>query len=69
MNRLISISKAAKILGVSISTLRRWEAEGKITSESRHEGGHRRYDLSKIKPESFRISPDRRKTIAYARVS
>lgn len=69
MDRLISISKAAKLLGVSISTLRRWESEGKISSEQRQDGGHRRYDLAKIKPESFRLSPDRRKTIAYARVS
>jgi len=68
MNRLVSINKAAKILGVSISTLRRWEWEGKITSE-RTTGKHRRYDLAKLKPESFRLSPDRRKTIAYARVS
>ena len=68
MNRLVSINKAAKILGVSISTLRRWEWEGKITSE-RTTGKHRRYDLAKLKPESFRLSPDCRKTIAYARVS
>jgi putative resolvase len=68
MDRLVSINKAAKIFGVSISTLRRWELEGKITSE-RTTGKHRRYDLAKLKPEFFRLSPDRRKTIAYARVS
>jgi len=68
MTRLVSINKAAKILGVSISTLRRWELDGKITSE-RTTGKHRRYDLAKLQPESFRLSPDRRKTIAYARVS
>lgn len=69
MDRLVSISKAAKLLGVSISTLRRWELEGKISSEPRDKSGHRRYDLAKIKPESFRLSNDCRKTIAYARVS
>jgi len=69
MDRFISISKAAKLLGVSISTLRRWESEGKISSEPRTGSDHRRYDLAKIKPESFRLSPDCRKTIAYARVS
>jgi putative resolvase len=70
MDRLISISKAAKILGVSISTLRRWEKEGKISAEERHDTSeHRRYNLAKLKPESFRLSQDRRKTIAYARVS
>lgn len=69
MNRLVSISKAAKILGVSISTLRRWESDGKISAERRDASSHRRYDLAKINPESFRLSSDRRKTIAYARVS
>src|SRR5579871_1885801 len=69
MDRLISISKAAKLLGVSISTLRRWESEGKISSEIRHAGGHRRYDPAKLQPELSRLSSDRRKTIAYARVS
>lgn len=29
----ISIKKASEMLGVSISTLRRWEEEGKIISE------------------------------------
>jgi putative resolvase len=69
MDRLITISKAAKLLGVSISTLRRWEKEGKISSENRHAGGHRRYDPIKLQPETFRLSSDCRKTIAYARVS
>lgn len=69
MDRFVSISKAAKALGVSISTLRRWELEGKITSERRGNKEHRRYDLSKLKPETFRLTSDCRKTIAYARVS
>ena len=30
MDRLLRIGEASKILGVSISTLRRWEKEGKI---------------------------------------
>ena len=42
-----TIGKVAKELGVTIDTLRRWEKEGKITSE-RTVGGHRRYDLEQV---------------------
>ena len=68
MNRLVAIGKAAEELGVSISTLRRWEKEGKLTSQ-RTELGHRRYDLSQIKPEQYHNKLDERRTLAYARVS
>lgn len=68
MDRLISIGEAAEVLGVSITTLRRWETEGKLTPE-RTAAGHRRYDLSKLKPEIFHAASDERRTVAYARVS
>lgn len=70
MKKLVSIGKASEILGVSIQTLRRWESEGKITSE-RTLKNHRRYDLNSIAPElTHKKSMDHsRKTIAYARVS
>ncbi|MGF7158290.1 IS607 family transposase [Bartonella heixiaziensis] len=69
MDRFIGIGKAAQVLGVSISTLRRWEGEGKIISEHTA-GGHRRYDLSKLRPELFHSRElSQRKTIAYTRVS
>ncbi|EJF74208.1 hypothetical protein MCO_01834 [Bartonella sp. DB5-6] len=61
--------RTLKLWGVSISTLRRWEGEGKIVSEHTA-GGHRRYDLSKLRPELFHSRElSQRKTIAYARVS
>ncbi|WP_139193062.1 MerR family transcriptional regulator, partial [Anaerobacillus alkalilacustris] len=47
---MYTLKEAANILGVSSSTLRRWEKEGKITS-TRTSGGHRRYtteDLSNV---------------------
>lgn len=69
MNRIATINEAAKVLGVSICTLRRWEQEGKLIPE-RTKGGHRRYDLSKLRPEQFHQADDgNRITIAYARVS
>ena len=43
----VSIGQAAKELGVSQETLRRWEAVGKIEVE-RTPNGHRRYDLAKL---------------------
>jgi predicted site-specific integrase-resolvase len=33
MDRLVAISKASEVLGVSITTLRRWETEGKLIPE------------------------------------
>jgi len=69
MERLIGIGEAAQALGVSITTLRRWEATGKL-SAIHTAGGHRRYDLAKLKPEMFHAAaPAERSTIAYARVS
>src|SRR5215475_6003958 len=69
MERIVSISEAAEALGVSITTLRRWEAAGKLVAEHTA-GGHRRYDLAKLRPELFRAAEAAsRKTIAYARVS
>ena len=66
--RYVAIGVASKALGVSIATLRRWEAAGRIVAE-RTAGGQRRYDLAALKPEVFRAEPGDRRTIAYARVS
>jgi putative resolvase len=71
MNRLVAIGEAAKILGVSITTLRRWEKEGKLLPEPSN-STHRRYDISKLtpkQPSTQQFITDSRKTIAYARVS
>ncbi|PWI58415.1 IS607 family transposase [Sulfoacidibacillus thermotolerans] len=69
MDRLATIGEASKILGVSISTLRRWEKEGRLQPDEITPGGHRRYDLVKLRPELFRLQRSDRKTVAYARVS
>lgn len=43
----LTISEAAKSKGVSVSTLRRWESEGKLIPE-RTANGHRRYTISQL---------------------
>lgn len=60
----ISISQAAKLKGVSTSTLRRWETEGILIPE-RTANGHRPYDLNQL----LGIKKDLSFTIGYARVS
>ncbi len=70
-----SIGEAAEMIGVSISTLRRWEKEGSFLSDFRTNGGHRRYCISRIRSEVLDISDastgntSNRKTYIYARVS
>ena len=69
MSRLLSIKQAANQLGVSVSTLRRWDETGVLVAQ-RTPKGHRRYDLSKINPNLTRNKVEQqRKTIAYACVS
>jgi len=66
----ISIGDAAKELGVSVDTIRRWSDQGKIRCE-RAPSGHRRFylaDLKRIQPRDLKQSEDRA-TINYARVS
>jgi putative resolvase len=60
----LTISEAAKLKGVATSTLRRWEAEGKLIPE-RTQNGHRRYDLAAL----LGIKGELSYTIGYCRVS
>ena len=66
MNRYIKIGEAAKILGVSIQTLRRWEKKGELIPDKISGGKTRYYLLDKLvgkeKSESDLTTP-------YARVS
>ena len=67
----VSIGKAAQLIGVSISTLRRWEREGKFESAFRTLGQHRRYCLQKIREifQGLTPQPKHKKIVGYARVS
>ena len=71
MSKLVMISEAAAYLGVTTSTLRRWEREGRLKACERTAGGQRRYDLSKLRPHLFRLKQDNtcQVTYGYARVS
>lgn len=71
MSRYVSIGEAAKSLGVSVQTLRRWDIAGKLVAE-RTPGGRRRYraeDVSTFNPLGVNRAALARPTVAYARVS
>ena len=48
MNRLLSIGQTAKLLGISIDTLRRWDSSGRLKSIRTGPKGHRFYNQSDI---------------------
>ncbi|GGA51909.1 IS607 family transposase [Okeania sp. KiyG1] len=64
MSNLLTVSEAAKLLGVSTKTIRRWDTEGRIKS-IRTEGGHRRFTITDL----IGNKQDNSLTVAYARVS
>ena len=68
MTKFVMIAKAAEILGVSTTTLRRWESSGKLIPK-RTIGNQCRYLLTDIIPKPSDIFIPERVTYAYARVS
>ena len=44
---LVPIGEVARIFGVTVATVRRWEREGKISAQ-RTPGGQRRFDRAEI---------------------
>lgn len=68
----VRIGIAAKYWGVSTSTIRAWEREGKIQCAFRTKGGHRRYDLNEIRRkvcQQEERKEHRPVVVGYARVS
>ena len=70
----LSIGQAANMLGVSLSSLRRWEREGFLLPSYRTFGGHRRYKLETLErifsvSSSELNSAPEQSVIAHARVS
>ena len=66
MSRLIKIGEAARLLGVSIQTLRKWERTGELTPDRKSQGGTRYYDMDRLIGQR---DVEAALTIAYARVS
>lgn len=48
VSELVSISKGAKLLGVSVSTLRNWEKHGYLLPFRLNSRCHRRYDVYEL---------------------
>ena len=71
-DKLVNVSQAADMLGVSTKIMRMWDNEGKVEAV-RTAGGHRRYRVSEIeKLQGIEHPPEEKKkeSIAiYARVS
>jgi putative resolvase len=71
MFMLLSISQAARILGVCTKTMRRWDENGTFTTDCRTMGGHRRYSLERLKnfiDENEKLQKKRDKTIAQTQL-
>ena len=71
MRKLVNISEAARILGVTTTTLRNWDKKGLLKPDELTKGKARRYRIESLRNINRNIifTKDDLKTIAYARVS
>jgi len=68
----LRIGQAARLLGVSPTTMRRWEEEERLIPALRTKGNHRRYTYKQIvQTQEMTIEPDQKtdQVVIYARVS
>ena len=65
----ISIGKVCQLLGISLSTAYRWIKSGKLKSEFRTIGKHRRFNLSSIHSQFIPTNNNNKLTLLYSRVS
>jgi putative resolvase len=71
MKQILRISEAAKMLGLSASSLRRYEKDGLLTSH-RTPGGHRYYTLAQVeefKDDNLDLIKEPGNTVFYVRSS
>lgn len=68
---MYSMGELAALLGVAVVTLRRWHRDGKLEPDYRTPGGHRRYDLARVRRLFGLEAPANQSklTVCYARVS
>lgn len=68
--KILSISEASLFLGISKTTLRRWDLSGYLKPKYRTKGNHRKYDISDLK-HLINESDDKKEkyNILYSRVS
>ena len=71
MGKLVNISEAARILGVTTTTLRNWDKKGLLKPDELTKGKARRYRIESLRNinRNIIVTKDDLKTIAYARVS
>ena len=65
----VSIGKVCELLGISLSTAYRWIKSGKLKSEFRTLGNHRRFNLSSIHSQFIPTNNNNKLTLLYSRVS
>ena len=63
--KLVKIGEAAKLLGTSPDTLRKWEASGELLPARKTLSGTRYYDVSEL----LNLGDGDARTVCYARVS
>ena len=63
--KLVKIGEAAKLLGTSPDTLRKWEATGELLPKRKSQSGTRYYDVAELQNLGDADAP----TVCYARVS
>ena len=71
MWKMISISEASKLTGVTVKTLKIWDNEGLLKAKYKTAGGHRRYDSDDIERYIGNdISKEKQRNVfVYCRVS
>ncbi len=69
MENTMSTGKAAKLLGVSVKTLQRWDREGRLTAIARTDSNRRLYTESQIREFIGLRQSEPTRLVAYCRVS